>query len=189
MSRLIESILACGGPRFEIIVVDQIEDQTTENSIAPYVARGGVNYTRSSTKGLAAARNTGICSAWSELIALTDDDCVVAENWIQRFVAAFPEDSRIGIVHGNVLAGSHDTNSGFIPTYRRDTPFLATTIMNKRRADRPGACMGLRKRTWNALRGFDEALGVSGQFRSAEDLDVGLRALLAGISIFEDPEL
>jgi len=187
--KTIESILACGGPRFEIVVVDQSEDQATETSIAPYVARGGVNYIRSSTKGLAAARNIGIRSAKSELIAFTDDDCVVGENWLQRFVAAFSQDGRIGIVHGNVLAGSHDTNSGFIPAYRRDKPFLATTIMDKFRADGIGACMGLRKRTWSALWGFDEALGAGGQFRSAEELDFGLRALLVGISIFEDPGL
>lgn len=185
----VESILACGGPSFEITVVDQSEDQTTETSIAPYVARGDVDYIRSSTKGLAVARNIGIRSAKAELIALTDDDCVAGENWLQRLVAAFSQDSRIGIVHGNVLAGSHDTNSGFIPTYRRDKPFLAGTIMDKHRVNGIGACMGLRKRTWSAMWGFDEALGAGARFRSAEELDFGLRALLAGISIFETPDL
>ena len=172
-----------------MIVVDQSQGDTTENSLAPYVAHENVHYIRSSTTGLSAARNIGIRFARSELIALTDDDCVVGENWLERSVAAFTQASRIGIVHGNVVADHHDATNGFIPTYRRGKPFLARSIVDKHRANGIGACMAVRKSTWKALWGFDEALGAGAQFRSAEELDFGLRALLAGVSILETPEL
>ncbi len=185
----VESILNCTHPSFEMIVVDQSRGNTTENSLAPRITRKNVHYIRSSTTGLAAARNIGIRFARSELIALTDDDCVAGENWLERSVAAFTQDSRIGIVHGNVVADQHDTTSGFIPTYRREKPFLARSIVDKHRADGIGACMVVRKSTWEAVDGFDEALGAGARFRSAEELDFGLRALLAGFSILETPEL
>ena len=187
--KTIESILNCSNPSFEMIVVDQSQGDATANSLTRHVERGKVHYIRTPSRGLAAARNVGIRSARSELIALTDDDCVVGEKWLERVVAAFTQDSRIGIVHGNVVAGRHDTSRGFVPSYRRGRPFLARSIVDKHRANGIGACMAVRKATWKSLWGFDEALGAGTPLRSAEELDFGLRALLAGVSILETPEL
>lgn len=147
----VESVLACGGPGFEIVLVDQSDNNATEISVAPYVARGDVRYIRSSTRGLAAARNVGIRRARAEVIALTDDDCLAGKDWLRHLAVALSRNPGLGIVHGNVLPGPHDPARGFVPTYRRDIPFLATDVRDKHRVEGIGACMALRKQTWRAL--------------------------------------
>jgi hypothetical protein len=52
-----------------------------------------------------------------------------------------------------------------------------------------GACMAIRRSTWEVLGGFDEMLGAGAPFRSAEDSDFALRTLLSGAYVFESPAI
>jgi GT2 family glycosyltransferase len=49
--------------------------------------------------------------------------------------------------------------------------------------------MGVRRAVWQALGGFDEALGAGGRFRAADDGDFAIRAQAAGYFVYETPEL
>jgi glycosyltransferase involved in cell wall biosynthesis len=181
----IETILASDGPRFEMNIVDQSDNDLTQESVQRYLIRPDVQYFRTSTRGLAAARNIGIAHARSELIALTDDDCTVTPNWLQELSEAFLMDERVAIVFGNVLACSHDRSSGFIPAYVRRGACLARSMIDKHKVEGIGACMALRRSVWSELGGFDEMLGAGGRFRSAEELDFAIRTLQASHSIYE----
>ncbi len=189
MVETVKSVLASSEPAFEVIVIDQSDGKVTQSALARYIERGEVRYVPSSTRGVSAGRNVGIGVARSDLIGLTDDDCNVSDKWIGGLIAAFAADDRIGVAYGNVFAVDHDKTKGFIPAYRRSEPYLATALADKHRAEGIGACMGLRKKTWETLCGFDEVLGTGAPFFSAEDLDLAMRALEAGFLIYETPEM
>lgn len=185
----IQTILLNDYPDFELKVIDQSEEDTTEASLRPFLSDPRFHYFRTTTKGLSTGRNLGISHTQSEFIALTDDDCETPKNWLRELVTAFSVDSRIGIVFGNVLPGSYDRTMGFIPTYVRNKPFLAKGIYEKHRVEGISACMGLRRSVWEVLGGFDEMLGAGAPFKSAEETDFIVRALLDGYSVYETPKV
>lgn len=185
--RTLETILANDYPGFDILVIDQSDNDLTRKALEPYLGIPRFRYFHSSKRGIASGRNTGVERAGCELIAMTDDDCQVAPDWVRAIAQAFHADERIAVVFGNVLAGPHDPKAGFIPAYTRAEPYLATSIFQKHRVEGIGACMGIRRSAWRRMHGFDENLGAGGRFCSAEDLDFAVRVLLGGYAVFETP--
>lgn len=185
----LESILRNDFPCFEIRVIDQSADGRTERALQPFLSDHRLCYERSATRGLAAGRNAGIAGADGALIAVTDDDCVVPSNWLREIAAAFASDCRIGIVLGNMMPAPHDRRAGFVQGYVRQQPFLAQSLREMDRIEGVGACMAFRRNMWNELGGFDEMLGAGAPFKSAEETDLYVRALLGGFMILETPRV
>ncbi len=183
----IKSILANKYPLFELIIVDQSDNDLTEKAVQPFIKEAIVHYQRSNLRGVSIGRNTGISSSLNEIIAITDDDCEVPSDWLMGIVAAFKFDPKIGLVFGNVHAGIYDVNAGFIPTYVRQEPFLARHINQKNQVRGIGACMALKRSVWKIVHGFDPQLGPGGKLRSAEDFDYAIKTLMVGYYIFETP--
>jgi GT2 family glycosyltransferase len=104
-------------------------------------------------------------------------------------VSSFAVNLRTGIIFGNTLPASHDHTVGFIPAYVRREPFLARGLHEKHRVEGISACMGLRRSLWQVLGGFDEMLGAGSPFKSAEEMDFTIRALLAGYFVYETPDV
>src|SRR5690349_4281742 len=83
------SILSSDYANFELLVVDQGNDKATVNQLAPLVAKSSrVSLLPMVVKGKPAALNHALAHASGEYLALTDDDCEVAPNWISELVAA-----------------------------------------------------------------------------------------------------
>ncbi len=170
---------------FEIIVVDQSDDDTSERAVAPYLRPARVRYLRIPSRGLGAARNAGVAAAASEWVAFIDDDCAARGNWLFELRCALDLDPRIGVVFGRVTQGPHDPDAGFIPSYTPERPFMARSLAEKHRVEGIGACMALRKSVWTALGGFDSELGAGTRFYAAEELDLVIRALQRGFWVHE----
>lgn len=187
--KAIQTILLNDYPYFELIVIDQSEDDLTERSLHPFLNNLHFRYIRTSTKGLSTGRNIGISGAKSELIALTDDDCEVPSDWLNELVAAFSVDRQVGIVFGNVIPSPYDNKAGFVPTYASKEEFLAKGIKEKYRVEGISACMGLKRSLWQRLNGFDEMLGAGSFFKASEDFDFTIRALLADYFVYETPKV
>lgn len=54
--------------------------------------------------GPAAARNLGVEHARSAIIAFTDDDCIVDNDWLECIVNAFEQDSSLQVLHGSTYS-------------------------------------------------------------------------------------
>jgi len=86
--------------RVEIIVVD---NNPSSGRTPPVVGEfPGVRLTTEHRKGLSYARNKGIVMSMGNFIAVTDDDTIMPDDWLENLVAPFARDC-VMVVTGNVL--------------------------------------------------------------------------------------
>ena len=185
----VESILKNGYQPLEVWVIDQSTNDTCEQAMQLYQADARVIYQRSRTVGMARARNLAIAQSKGSLIAITDDDCVVSDHWLQTIHEAFLAYPKIAILFGNVLPGEYDAAAGFIPSYCRQQARVISSPLAKNDIDGLGACMAMRKDVWQALYGFDEMLGAGGLLRSSSEGDLVIHALHRGHAVGEMPNM
>jgi glucosyl-dolichyl phosphate glucuronosyltransferase len=103
----LESVLAqeTDAVSYEVIVVDNNSTDRTRQVVESVIARGhrNVRYLFEGRQGLSYARNGGIAAARAPIIAFTDDDVRVANDWIFTIKRAFDEHPEVDYVGGRVL--------------------------------------------------------------------------------------
>jgi cellulose synthase/poly-beta-1,6-N-acetylglucosamine synthase-like glycosyltransferase/peptidoglycan/xylan/chitin deacetylase (PgdA/CDA1 family) len=99
----LRSIVASRHPAEVIVVDDGSTDRTA--SIVDSLALPGVRLIRQRNAGKAAALNTGLAAARTELVVMVDGDTVLERDTVGRLAAHFA-DPRIGAVSGNAKVGN-----------------------------------------------------------------------------------
>jgi GT2 family glycosyltransferase len=176
-------------PADEVVVVDQSVDDRTARALAPSVAARAVRYFRQAAVGLSRARNLGVAEAKGDILAFTDDDCEVVSNFGSTIREAFGRHPQAGILFGRVDAEPCETTRGLVPHCGRDHEFVARTIADCLLLGGMGACMAIRRDCFQQLGGFDVCLGAGALFPAAEETDMAVRALAAGIPVVETPSV
>jgi GT2 family glycosyltransferase len=185
VARAVRSILANTHPDFRVVVVDQSDDDRSEQALAPLRDSPRLRYIRTPTRGLCRARNIGLRASGTEVVAITDDDCEVPPDWLAHMARIFAEHPRVAVAFCNVAPAPHDPKLGFIPCYLRRGDAVLRGVLDKCRARGIGAGMAVRRAMVLELGGFDEALGAGGMFPSCDDGDAAVRALLRGYEVYE----
>jgi glycosyltransferase involved in cell wall biosynthesis len=186
----IKSILEIDYPEFSLVVLDQSDNDLTQQAVLPFQQDDRFHYFSSSTKGLGVGHNTAISLCQTEFVAITDDDCEVKPEWLREIIEAFRLDPHIGLVSGNVIACAYDATQGYIPVFERSEPILLTGIKdNLYQGLGIGACFAIRRSAWEAVNGFDEMLGPGSPLGSLEDRDMAIRLLLAGYYVYHTPRV
>jgi GT2 family glycosyltransferase len=85
--------------RYEIIVVDGGSADGTKDLVKKNFP--DVRFIVDERKGVSYARNTGAENARGEIVAYTDDDCIVGKDWLRNLIAEF-SNPKIGAVGGPV---------------------------------------------------------------------------------------
>lgn len=134
--------------------------------------------------GYATANNRGAALARGRLLALLNNDLVLARGWLEPMLAVhrrLRQPGVVGNVQRNLRTGRLD-HTGIIFDHRgkagHDTayPLLAALLRGYRRVPAvTGACLLVAAERWRALGGFDP-----GYLNGGEDVDLCLRALAAG---------
>jgi GT2 family glycosyltransferase len=178
------SVLTNDHVSFDLTVVDQSNNSETEDAVAPLASVDArLRYLHVTEPGLSRAYNTGIRNTSGELLAFTDDDCVVPSDWLTSIVRALEEDSEAGLLYGQVLAPKDGFRHG------RITPVLR--IPETRRLSKGdgfkvfgmGANFAARRQLFAQIGGFDELLGGGAPLASSQDYDLAFRAYRSGIAI------
>ncbi len=87
LEECLNSVLKQTYPPFEVIVVDNHSTDETKELIHKLKAKNSiVRYVFEFDRGRGNARNTGIGCACGDIIAMTDSDCIVPQNWIEALI-------------------------------------------------------------------------------------------------------
>jgi GT2 family glycosyltransferase len=180
----VSSVLGSDHDSFELVVVDQSTDDSSARYLAG-IADARLRVVRTDTVGLSNGRNVGVAAARSDVVLMTDDDCVVDAGWIAGMERLF-SDGRVAMVFGPVDAAPCDTSVGFVPA----GPITQRRTFDRVRTYDPragiGASCGVRRSAVMELGGFDPLLGAGARFKSGEEVDMALRLLLAGYHVVHD---
>jgi glucosyl-dolichyl phosphate glucuronosyltransferase len=187
-------------PGDEVIVVDNAStDETPE-----VIARAARNFPvplhqfREEARGKSPALNAGIARARGDLLALTDDDVLVADDWIATMRTVF-SDSSLVLVGGRVdphwegqapawLRVAENGHYGVMSSPLALLHYGEAQELGHRTA--VGANMAVRRLAHDALGGFDPNLGRRhGTLLCGEDHDFCQRAVAAGYRCEYRPEL
>jgi glycosyltransferase involved in cell wall biosynthesis len=105
ISDCIRSLLKNTDKIFEIIVIDQSQNDATKSVIEAIkaVSKTNIIYRKIYNQGLSRSRNTGIETATGDYFAFTDDDCLVSSDWIANIIGYFRKNPGIGGVFGASL--------------------------------------------------------------------------------------
>jgi glycosyltransferase involved in cell wall biosynthesis len=167
----VRSVLANDHPSFELIILDQSKDDSTERALAELIHDGRVRYHRLPRAGLSYAYNQGISLARGMLLAFTDDDCSAPPDWLRSIEQTFEKCPDVDLIYGQTLIAPELADAaGVVPTVR---------YTSERRLGRGhgfkvggmGANFAMRSGLTDRVGGFDEALGGGGPLRSSQDFD------------------
>lgn len=100
----IESLLKQSYKDYEIIIVDDGSAKQTKNLIKTLQKKYGIiRYFKQKNKGRGSARNLGLSNARGDIIAFTDDDCLVKRNWLKNIKTLFKNHPEVSAVGGPIL--------------------------------------------------------------------------------------
>ena len=166
LDRCLAALRAALRPEDEVVVVD--------SASAVPIAGATVRCDR---PGASHARNAGVAAATHSIIAFVDDDVRVQAGWPGAIAGAFADPS-VAFVTGRLIAP---------PDVVAERPVAIKDDVLPARLDASavgtlghGGNFAVLRSVFDAVGGFDEALGPGARFRAAEDLDVFDRLLRAG---------
>ena len=169
----IQSLLRQGYEKKEIIVVD---DASTDGTYEILKAYNSIRVIRHDTeKGSSHSKNEGVKEASGKIIAFTDDDCIVSENWLEEISHAIRGCDMVGGPVRPLLNGP-------VPPWWDDglfwvigvSPKLSIRIQHQNSPNYPfGSNMAIRKDILEKMQGFNEKLSrFNGGLLGTEDVEL-----------------
>ncbi len=199
LHRTIDALLAQDYPDFEVIVVDNRHD-TRGGLLSALPVDPRVRAVDEPRRGISAARNRGVATATGEIVAFTDDDAVVEEDWLRVLGLRFALDPEVEGIGGAVLPSELQTEAQlwfeeFYGGFTRS--FRAETLSGKRRQDGvfpyapakfgAGCNMAFRRSTLERVGGFITSLGTGTPARGGEDLAMFIELVTSGSTVAFEP--
>lgn len=179
--RLFES-LAASDVRFEVVLVDDASPEPLAPLVERFCEHLDVAVVRlPENRGPAAARNEGVRRASHDIVAFTDNDCVVTPGWagrLHRYVRDSP--SKVAGAGGRVLALGDDLYSRYYTYHKILDPWLD----RGRYLYVVTANAAFRRRALVDVGGFDEGIRVPG----GEDPGLCFKLLERGFRLDYDAE-
>jgi GT2 family glycosyltransferase len=165
-----------------VIVVDQGAQPETGDWVESLQALGILaQHVPSEQRGRSAGINRGLERVQTRFVAVTDDDCFVAADWLELMTGhlrCWPE----GIITGRVESAGDDSVEFCAVTSRVPTVYYKPQL---KAHPLIGGNMGTSMEIVQRVGLFDEHPSL----RSAEDSDWGYRALRLGIAIAYKPDV
>lgn len=189
--RFVESVFAHSTAPFELIMVDNASKDGTPTYLQELAStHPNVRLIlNDQNQGFAGGCNQGIAIARGEVIVLINNDTIVTERWLERFLWSLEADPLVGMVgpRSNYVAGPQ-----LLPnvSYEEDDvdgiqAFAKQVAIRNRRegfyASRAiGFCVAIKREVLEKIGGLDTRFGTG----NLEDDDLSIRTLIAGYRIW-----
>lgn len=187
-----------GGPRFELIVVDNNSSDATRTVVDEAIRTwgAGLSYVFEGKQGLSHGRNAGIARARAPIIAFTDDDVRASPVWVREIKRVFDSNPEVDFVGGKVLPRWPSPP----PSWLTRMHWSALALLDygaeplQVDAENPrcmvGANMAFRREVFDEFGNYDPMhQPVPGAVTAVEDYEFELRLLRAGRVGMYDPSI
>ena len=184
LARCLDALLAGETLPAEIVVVDQSRDRRSAEVVERATAgspRGvELRHLRHEGAGLGASQNVAFHAARQEVVAVTDDDCVVDPRWLTAVAAAFAEPHPVDLLTGRVMPLGPDAPARVAVSSRTSPVRLELGPETLPWDAGSGNNFAVRRAHYLALGGCDERLGPGSPGLGGVDMDLFYRLLRAG---------
>lgn len=169
---------------FELIVVDQSDNEYTKRVCDKYKDRIEIKYIHLDKKGLSYARNEGMKYVRGDVVAFPDDDCWYSEELLEEVSSYFEKNNVDGICgcpvdkNGKMLINNYLRSKVILNKYNVWNGGISFTIF-------------LKKIIVDSIGKFDEMLGVGANtpYGSGEETDYLLRSIDKNFKIIYIPKI
>lgn len=187
LMRCVKSILNNSFKSYEIIIIDQ----STKGSNTFFLKNIKVKYFISPQKGVGFAKNFALKKAKGEIVAFTDDDCIVNTNWLQNISQSLKENKNIAGVFGKVLPYKQKSHKNMIClcTFLKKKNEIITKPCIHYKKIGFGNNMAFRKNALIKIGGFKNWLGPGSIGNNAEDAEISYRMLLNDFKILYNSKI
>jgi len=160
----------------EIVIVDNRSTDGTSDIISQYKkdSKWKVISAFCNEIGLGNARNTGVANSNGEILAFTDDDCLVEPNYFIQLCNQL-EQNPTDFGGGQILLVNEDDDERIANMQFTDMKTLKTGVPYLRAGTIQGANMFVRREVFDAIGGFNPQMGSGTPF-SCEDIEFMARA-------------
>lgn len=175
LERFIDSLARQTEP-YELIIVDQNQDDSTAKILQAHKLTGTVHHLRHQPMGLSKARNIGLQKISGDIVAFPDDDCWYPDGLLTDIQRIFDEQTEYDLITCQTRDENMQPSIGMFLDHDADI-----TVRNILSAGNSNGIF-VRRRAQSAVATFDENLGVGSQtkFGAGEEADFILRVLAAG---------
>ena len=170
---LIKSLIDQTYKDFELIVVDQNENNKVKEIVDKYNDEIVIKYKKSDKKGLSYNRNIGLDMAKGQVIAFPDDDCEYEVDTLEKVINFFKNNNEYRIYSCKTLERGKDY--GFGRMLDEDAEINSLNVFDTVKSITFFVNYGQDKYVR-----FDENLGVGAAFGSGEESDYVLDLLSRG---------
>lgn len=173
-----DSILRQKNMPYEIIVIDQNDDNRLDDVIGEYSNHINIIHKKVNQKGLSRARNIGLSIATGDIVGFPDDDCWYKPDTIE-LVNRYFANQKVDCITGCPIT---DRGAKLVQNF-----YDYDSDVNNSNAWNAGISFTIfcRKYIASDIGGFDEQLGVGSgtKYGSGEETDFLLRILSHGYSV------
>lgn len=142
---------------FEVIIVN--DGSRYSNDIKKRIADSDISieYVETSHQGPAAARNIGVSLSKGEILAFTDDDCIVSPNWIISIYHYFQNQNNSNFIAVGGAVEPIKKKGNIINGYLTFIGFLNGPIRNCGKiTNMTTANLSIKRRSFLEVNGFDQ---------------------------------
>lgn len=195
LTRCLNALTAQTKPAAQIVVVAREDDAETWGVIRRFSQELPLTAVGVIAPGVVHALNCGIEAASSHIIAITDDDAAPHPDWIEKIIAAFEHEPRLGgvggrdIIHrGSEIVTGAATDVGRIPNFGKMVGNHNIGVGPGRHVDvLKGVNCAYRAEALHAHLPDERLRGNGAQVHWEVGIALSMRA--AGLRLFYDPAI
>ncbi len=172
---------------WELMIVDNGSNDGTSEMLASlpeYIGKARLKTVYEPKRGYAVAKNAGVRQSSGKIIAFTDDDCYVDENYIDALMSSFATNPEIGFLGGRISLFDDTDSRTTIQECSEYLHLKPKTFIGAHTIQ--GANMAFKREVLDLIGGFSELFGA-GTGVACEDTDAVAAALWAGVCGAYDP--
>jgi len=189
LKECIGSILQSRYPNKEIVVIDQSTNERSKTIIASFPT-APIRYAHVNEKGASNGRNRGVAICKHDIIAFTDDDCLVSPLWLRTIAQSFSRYPDVVAVFGQVLpAQKESVDARTVGINRLTKHTLYTSPPPHHLPALIGNNWSIRKKIFIGLHGFKPWLGPGSVGYGAEEDEMFYRILTSHRAVYANPLL